>query len=119
MAEHVRCDPLLFQRRALPFGNSLVAGDQSLDGIPAQRPAATARECRRRRQSGTLSEPFRQDCDHFLPERSAAFLPAFALAAEVRTCAEDDIVTPQANQLRVMQIALRNAIVGRMDRAGT
>jgi hypothetical protein len=72
-----------------PFGASLVAGDQALDGTPAQGPAATARECRRQRLSGTLSEPFRQDCDHFLAERSAAFLPAFALAAEVRSCAED------------------------------
>ena len=86
MAEHVRRHALSLQRWAALFGASLVAGDQSVDGIPAQRPAATAPECRRRRLSWALSEPLRQDCDHFLPERSAAFLPAFAPAAEVRTC---------------------------------
>jgi hypothetical protein len=62
-----------------------VADDQALDGIPAQGPAATARESRRRRLGGTLTESVRQDRNHVLTERRAALFPALILAADVRT----------------------------------
>jgi hypothetical protein len=80
--------------------------------LPALRPAATARECRRRRLSGTLSEPFRQACDHFLAERSAAFLPAFALAAEVRSCAED-LTSPTSVVSLFVALPFETVVYGR------
>src|SRR3954452_9984508 len=100
MAEHVRCHSLSLQRWATPFGASLVAGDQSLDGIPAQRPAAAAREGRRRRLGGALAEPLRQDRDRRLAERSEPLFPPLTLAADVGPGAQDDVVAPQADEFR-------------------
>jgi hypothetical protein len=98
MPQHMRRHALSLQRRAAPLGAASVADDQSLDGIAAEWPAATAREGRRHRLGRALPQPFRQDRDHILTERRAAFLPALAVAADVRARAKDDIVAPQADE---------------------
>ena len=72
-----------------------MAGDQSLDGIPTQRLAATAGEYRRRRIGGAFAEPLRQDRDRFLAEGRAPLFPALPLAAQVQPGAQDDVLTPQ------------------------
>src|SRR5580658_5130206 len=99
MTEHVRRHLLPLQRRAVPFGSSLVAGDQPLDGISAQRPAATAGECWGRRIVRALAQPLRHDLDRLLAKRGAALFPALPLTAYVRPGAQDDVVAPQADEL--------------------
>src|SRR3954453_17933015 len=79
-------------------GAALVAGDQALDGIPAQGSAATAREGRRRRLVGALAEPLRQDLDRFLAEGSEPLFPALPLAADVGPGAQDDVAAAQADE---------------------
>src|SRR3954471_10658956 len=98
MTEHVWRHSLSLQRWAVPFGAALVAGDQSLDGIPAQRPAATAREGRRSRLGGALAEPLRQELGRFPAEWRASLLPALPLAAYVGPGAQDDVGASQADE---------------------
>jgi hypothetical protein len=98
MTQHVGRHFLPLQGWALPFRSSLVAADQALDSIPTQRPTTTAGEHRSRRLGRTLAEALGQDFDRLLAERRAAFLPALALAADVRSDTKDDMVTPQANE---------------------
>jgi hypothetical protein len=83
---------LPLQRRALPCGAAPVAGDQSLDGIPAQRPAATAREGRRGRLGRALAEPLRQNRDRFRAERGD---PLFRPFPSQRTWAPPPRMTSQ------------------------
>src|SRR4030067_1019472 len=106
VGKHVRCYVLPPEGRTAPPGDIAVAGHQVLDGIPAQRPAAAAREHWSLRFAGALPEPRLHDLGRLLTEGRAALLPPLSFAAYVGAWSQDDVVAAEADQFRHSQSPL-------------
>src|SRR3990170_4753852 len=75
-----------------------MAGHQTLDRIPTQPPAATARKHRSLRLARTLPKPHLHDPGCFLAKGSASLFSPLPLTAYVGSCPQDHVFASQSDQ---------------------
>ena len=88
------------------MGALRVARDEFFDRIATERPTANARKHARTLRVQIPSQPGLQDSGRVAAERGAALFPPLALAPDVRATTQDDVLAPEADQLRDAQTGL-------------
>ena len=102
----VRADALGVQRWARCRRGERMPADQVLERVAAQPAAAHGREQRLIVVAAPFLEPLLQQLGGVAAKRCAALLAALAVASDVRTGAQNDVLAAQADQLGCAQPGL-------------